>query len=78
MGSRRSGSVEGPEIAGADREQRPLAVQAIPALDPRDRRHARERRFPIDTKIGIEVFLSADAKEGPLAFRRAVPQFQGR
>jgi hypothetical protein len=28
----------------------------------------------IDTQIGIKVFLSDDAKEGPLAFRRSAPR----
>ena len=33
--------------------------------------------FKIDTKIGIGVFLSDDAKEGPLAFKeKRAPNFQ--
>ena len=35
--------------------------------------------FKIDTKIGIEVFLSEDAREGPLAFKeKRAPQFKMR
>ena len=35
--------------------------------------------FKIDTKIGIEVFLSDDAKEGPLAFKeKRAPNFKMR
>jgi enoyl-CoA hydratase len=35
--------------------------------------------FKIDTKIGIEVFVSDDAKEGPLAFKeKRAPNFKMR
>ena len=37
----------------------------------------RHDAFKIDTKIGIGVFLSDDAKEGPLAFKeKRPPNFQ--
>lgn len=35
--------------------------------------------FKIDTQIGIKVFLSDDAKEGPRAFaEKRAPNFQNR
>jgi enoyl-CoA hydratase len=35
--------------------------------------------FKIDTQLGISVFLSEDAKEGPLAFKeKRAPQFKNR
>jgi enoyl-CoA hydratase len=35
--------------------------------------------FKIDTQIGVKVFLSDDAKEGPLAFKeKRAPQFKRR
>jgi enoyl-CoA hydratase len=40
---------------------------------------AENEAFAIDTRIGIEVFLSEDAKEGPLAFKeKRAPQFRMR
>jgi enoyl-CoA hydratase len=35
--------------------------------------------MPIDSQIGMPVFMSEDAKEGPLAFlEKRAPRFQAR
>ena len=57
------------EIAEVIDNNGPLAVQAIlRAIRETEGMHENEA-FKIDTKLGIEVFLSDDAKEGPLAFK---------
>ena len=49
----------------------PLAVQAIlKTIHETEGTHENDA-FKIDTKIGIGVFISDDAKEGPLASRRS-------
>jgi enoyl-CoA hydratase len=55
----------------------PLAVQAIlKSIHDTEGMHELDA-FKIDTKIGIDVFLSDDAKEGPLAFKeKRAPNFQ--
>jgi len=67
------------EIAEVINNNGPLAVQAIlRAIRDTEGLHENEA-FKIDTKLGIEVFLSDDAKEGPLAFKeKRAPQFKGR
>lgn len=57
----------------------PLAVQAIlRAIRETEGMHENEA-FKIDTQIGIKVFLSEDAKEGPRAFaEKRKPNFQNR
>jgi enoyl-CoA hydratase len=66
------------EIAEVINNNGPLAVQAIlRAIRETEGLHENEA-FKIDTKLGIEVFLSDDAKEGPLAFKeKRTPQFKG-
>jgi enoyl-CoA hydratase len=57
------------EIAEVINNNGPLAVQAIlKTIHESEGMHENDA-FKIDTKIGIEVFLSDDAKEGPLAFK---------
>ena len=68
------------EIAEVINNNGPLAVQAIlqdRSATPRAcTSSTRSRSTP---KIGIEVFLSDDAKEGPLAFKeKRAPNFQNR
>ncbi len=67
------------EIAEVIANNGPLAVQAIlRSIRETEGMHENDA-FKIDTKIGIEVFLSQDAREGPLAFKeKRPPQFQGR
>ena len=64
------------EIAGVIANNGPLAVQAIlRSIRETEGLHENEA-FKIDTKIGIEVFLSEDAKEGPRAFKeKRAPKF---
>ena len=65
------------EIAEVINNNGPLAVQAIlRTIHETEGMHENDA-FKIDTKIGIEVFLSDDAKEGPLAFKeKRAPNFQ--
>jgi enoyl-CoA hydratase len=67
------------EIADVIANNGPLAVQAIlRSIRETEGLHENDA-FKIDTKLGIGVFLSDDAKEGPLAFKeKRAPQFKGR
>lgn len=67
------------EIAEVIAGNGPLAVQAIlRSIHETEGLHENEA-FKIDTRIGIGVFLSEDAKEGPLAFKeKRAPQFKMR
>ena len=67
------------EIAEVIANNGPLAVQAIlRSIRETEGLHENEA-FKIDTKIGIEVFLSEDAKEGPRAFKeKRSPEFRMR
>ncbi|MCV7314443.1 crotonase/enoyl-CoA hydratase family protein [Mycolicibacillus parakoreensis] len=57
----------------------PLAVQAMLRTIRETEGMAENDAFALDTRIGIEVFLSDDAKEGPRAFAEKRPaQFTGR
>jgi enoyl-CoA hydratase len=67
------------EVAEMINKNGPLAVQAIlRSIRETEGLHENEA-FKIDTQIGIEVFLSEDAKEGPRAFKeKRPPNFQMR
>ena len=67
------------EIAEVINNNGPLAVQAIlRSIRETEGLHENDA-FKIDTKIGIEVFLSDDAKEGPMAFKeKRAPNFKMR
>ncbi|MFD3596365.1 crotonase/enoyl-CoA hydratase family protein [Nocardia sp. NPDC058640] len=56
----------------------PLAVQAMLRTLRETEAMPENEAFPIEAKIGIEVFKSADAKEGPRAFaEKRKPNFTG-
>jgi enoyl-CoA hydratase len=67
------------EIAAVINNNGPLAVQAIlKTIRETEGMHENDA-FKIDTQIGIKVFLSDDAKEGPLAFKeKRAPNFKMR
>jgi enoyl-CoA hydratase len=67
------------EIAEVINNNGPLAVQAIlRTIRETEGMHENEA-FKPDTQIGISVFLSDDAKEGPLAFKeKRSPNFQNK
>ena len=67
------------EIAEVIASNGPLAVQAILRSIRSTEGMPENEAFKIDTKIGIEVFLSEDAREGPRAFKeKRAPQFKMR
>ncbi|NKY50138.1 crotonase/enoyl-CoA hydratase family protein [Nocardia vermiculata] len=67
------------EIAEKINANGPLAVQAI-LKTMRDTEGMHEdEAFKVDAKLGLTVFRSEDAKEGPKAFaERRKPEFKGR
>jgi len=67
------------EIAELIENNGPLAVQAILRATRETEGMNENDAFKIDTQIGIKVFLSDDAKEGPQAFaEKRKPNFQNR
>src|SRR6516225_7702622 len=67
------------EIAEIIENNGPLAVQAILRAIRETEGLNENDAFKIDTQIGIKVFLSDDAKEGPTAFaEKRKPNFQNR
>jgi enoyl-CoA hydratase len=66
------------EIAGTIAGNGPLAVQAILRTIRETEGLAENDAFAVESRIGMQVFTSDDAKEGPRAFiEKRKPQFKG-
>jgi enoyl-CoA hydratase len=67
------------EIADVIAANGPLAVQAILRTIRETEGLPENEAFKIDAELGLQVFRSADAKEGPRAFaEKRRPNFEGR
>ncbi len=67
------------ELAGAIAANGPLAVQAILRTMRETEGMHENTAFTVDARLGLEVFASDDAKEGPLAFaEKRTPRFSGK
>jgi enoyl-CoA hydratase len=67
------------EIADMIAANGPVAVRAILRTIRETEGMAENDAFAIEAKIGMEVFASEDAREGPRAFtEKRKPEFQGR
>jgi enoyl-CoA hydratase len=67
------------ELAGLIAANGPLAVQAILRTIRDTEGMAENDAFALETKLGMAVFASEDAKEGPRAFAaKRKPEFKGR
>jgi enoyl-CoA hydratase len=67
------------EVADRIAANGPLAVQAILRTIRETEGMAENEAFALEARIGMEVFMSADAKEGPRAFaEKRKPVFTGR
>ena len=67
------------EVAEAVAANGPVAVQAVLRALRATECVPEQEAMRIDSQIGMEVFMSEDAKEGPVAFmEKRTPQFKGR
>ncbi|RZU53708.1 short chain enoyl-CoA hydratase [Krasilnikovia cinnamomea] len=67
------------ELAGAIAANGPLAVQAILRTMRETEAMAENDAFAVEARLGMAVFTSADAQEGPRAFaEKRTPTFRGR
>jgi enoyl-CoA hydratase len=67
------------EIAGQIAANGPLAVQAILRTMRETEGLPEEEAFHVEARLGMAVFASEDAKEGPRAFaEKRKPEFHGR
>lgn len=70
---------KGVELAEQVAANGPVAVQKILATLRATECLREEEAFPIESQLGIETFLSEDAREGPKAFKeKRPPEFTGR
>ncbi|MEH1126397.1 crotonase/enoyl-CoA hydratase family protein [Micromonospora sp. CPCC 206061] len=66
------------ELAGLIAANGPLAVQAILRTMRETEGMPENEAFTVETRLGVEVFMSQDAKEGPRAFaEKRKPSFRG-
>jgi enoyl-CoA hydratase len=67
------------EVAEKVASNGPIAVQAVLKGLRATEGVSEQEAMAIDSQIGMQVFMSEDAKEGPMAFmEKRAPQFKGR
>ena len=67
------------EVAEKVAANGPVAVQAVLKALRATESVPEQEAMAIDSKLGMQVFMSEDAKEGPVAFmEKRAPQFKGR